>query len=62
MEFLCNLVFSLLMVVVLLLPDGVVSPSMLWSSLYSSFLIIGFFSYNNNILWIFYKKIKNANQ
>ncbi len=29
MEFLCNLVFSLLMVIVLLLPDGVVSPSML---------------------------------
>ncbi len=36
MEFLCNLIFSLLMVLVLLLPDGVVSPSMLWSSLFSS--------------------------
>jgi hypothetical protein len=47
MEFLCNLIFSLLMVLVLLLPDGVVSPSMLWSSLFSSFLSIRFFSYNN---------------
>lgn len=37
MEFLCNLVFSLLMVLVLLLPEGVVSPSML-SSLFSSFI------------------------